>query len=367
MMKFTTVHVDLGARSYNILIGDGILSDPQLLTPHVRGSNVVLVTNTTLWPILGQQLFQTLLAAGIRVHPAVLRDGEAEKSVVGLDEIYRVMLENHCDRHTTVVALGGGVVGDLAGFAAATFQRGIPFIQIPTSLLAMVDSSVGGKTAINHELGKNMIGAFHQPACVIADTATLATLPDREFRSAMSEVVKYGLICNPEFLEWIESSVEPILARDKEAISHAICRSCEIKASIVVKDEFETDPRGTRAQLNLGHTFGHALESVLGYGTWLHGEAVSCGIVLASELAQTHGLMCKAEVARVAKLLGAFDLPVSPPDATVDEMYAYMRRDKKNSGDTVRLILLNGIGRAELIGIDHKELLAFLSVHFRAN
>jgi 3-dehydroquinate synthase len=365
MNPVETVSVQLGARAYDIHIGVGLLSDAQMLAQALTRPQAALVTNTNLWPLYGEKLADTLRAQGIKVCTTALPDGEAEKSQRGLDAVYELLLTNGCDRHTTVIALGGGVIGDLAGFAAATYQRGVPLIQVPTSLLAMVDSSVGGKTAINHALGKNMIGAFHQPACVIADTSTLATLPYREYRSAFSEAIKYGLICDPVFLDWIEAHTGQLLARDTSSLAHLVKRSCEIKADFVARDEFETDPRGIRAHLNLGHTFGHALESALGYGAWLHGEAVACGTVLAASFAESSGLLTREEAARIRRLLAAFGLPVNPPDLTAGTILSYMRRDKKNLEGLIRLVLLDGIGKAVLVNIEPANLLSFLKLHFQ--
>ncbi len=364
MADASTIRVALPSRSYRIHVGSGLLSNPALIAGMLPSPVVALVTNKDLWPVYGEPLRNTLVAHGITVHSVALPPGEGAKSLEGLNQVYDMMLNAFCDRQTTVIALGGGVIGDLAGFAASTYQRGVPIIQVPTSLLAMVDSSVGGKTAINHPLGKNMIGAFHQPASVIADTDTLATLPDREYRSALSEVVKYGLISDPSFFDWIEGGSSNILERSADSLVRLICRSCEIKADFVVRDEFETDPRGIRAHLNLGHTFGHALESALGYGAWLHGEAVSCGMVLAARFAVTRGLLTKDEARRIERALASFGLPVEPPRLDPLEVLSYMRRDKKNSGGNVRLILPKGIGQTVVESVDTEELAEFLRSQF---
>lgn len=358
------ISVDLKSRPYEIHVGSGLLLEPGWMARKLPKRQAALVTNDVIWPIYGVRLAERLSTLGVAVTPIVLPDGESEKSLNGLDSICRSLLENFCDRQTTVIALGGGVIGDMAGFAAATYQRGVPLVQIPTSLLAMVDSSVGGKTAINHSLGKNMIGAFHQPTLVVADIATLETLPDREFRSALAEAAKYGLIHDPAYLQWIERCIEPILRRDAQTLATLVARSCEIKANYVVHDEFESDPRGVRVQLNLGHTFGHAIESALGYGTWLHGEAVACGIVLAAKYAERLGLLQKIDVERIRHLLESFSLPVEPPPLDPLVVASYMRRDKKNADGKVRLVLLDGIGAAVLQNAESEDLQRFLRDHF---
>jgi 3-dehydroquinate synthase len=340
------ITVSLGERSYQIEIGAAILNDVSRMGDYLSSSRVALVTNDTLWPIYGEQLTSALRACDIDVLPIVLPDGEAHKDWTALNQIFDALLEHACDRKTTLIALGGGVIGDIAGFAAATYQRGVPFIQIPTTLLAQVDSSVGGKTAINHPLGKNMIGAFYQPQLVLADTATLDTLPDREFRSGLAEVIKYGLILDATFFTWLETNIDALHARDHMALTYAIKRSCEIKAEVVASDERETAKKGGRALLNLGHTFGHAIETALGYGTWLHGEAVACGMTLAANFSCTLGRISSNEASRAVQLLVRAGLPTQMPDIAPAIMLEHMGRDKKNEAGNIKLILLDAIGRA---------------------
>lgn len=341
----TVLQVSLGERSYPIVIGTGLLDETGWTKEIVR-TKVALVTNDTLWPLYGEKLATTLKAAGIAVVPIVLPDGESHKDWLTLNRIFDALLQHRCDRATTLIALGGGVIGDITGFAAATYQRGVPFIQIPTTLLAQVDSSVGGKTAINHPLGKNMIGAFYQPQRVLADTDTLKSLPDREYRSGLAEVIKYGLILDAGFFDWLEAHMAALVARDGAALAHAIRRSCEIKAAVVAQDERETARDGGRALLNLGHTFGHAIESALGYGTWLHGEAVGCGMALAARLSRDLGMLDNAACARAIGLIEAAGLVTQLPAITADTMLDHMGRDKKNEGGAIRLILLRRIGEA---------------------
>jgi 3-dehydroquinate synthase len=272
-----TLQVSLGARSYPIIIGAGLLDAPELLLAYLPQAYVALVTNTTLWPLFGQALAARLEARQIKVLPIVLADGEEHKDWTTLNRIFDALLEHSCDRKTTLIALGGGVIGDIVGFAAASYQRGVPFIQIPTTLLAQVDSSVGGKTAINHPRGKNMIGAFYQPQLVLADTRSLGSLPEREFRSGLAEVIKYGLILDAAFFSWLEAHMDALMQRDDQTLMVAIRRCCEIKAQVVAADERETAREGGCALLNLGHTFGHAIETALGYGVWLHGRRYDQG------------------------------------------------------------------------------------------
>ena len=337
-----SLQVSLADRSYPILIGEDLLGQTEHLVPYLR-RQVALVTNTTVGRIYLEPFTAALARHGIKALPIVLPDGEEHKTWQTLNAVFDRMLEARCERSTTLVALGGGVVGDIGGFAAATYQRGIAFIQIPTTLLAQVDSSVGGKTAINHPLGKNMIGAFYQPKLVLADTSTLDTLPDRELSAGLAEVIKYGLIRDREFFAWLEQNIAHLLARDKQALARAIVKSCEHKAVVVAADERET---GERALLNLGHTFGHAIESALGYGSWLHGEAVAAGTVLAAELSSRMGLMPREEVERVRALLTAARLPTTAPALGVDRYLQYMGHDKKVEQGRLRLILLKGIGEA---------------------
>jgi 3-dehydroquinate synthase len=342
-----TVTVELGKRSYPIHIGPGLLRRPDLFLPHIHHGKAAVITNTTVGPLYQGALHATLAGAGITVVPVTLPDGEQYKNWETLNAIFDALLAGRCDRATPVVALGGGVIGDLAGFAAAAFLRGVPFIQVPTTLLAQVDSSVGGKTGINHPLGKNMIGAFWQPTAVIADTSTLDTLPDRELSAGIAEVIKYGLIRDLPFFEWNEAWVEQLLARDPLALAEAIRRSCENKAEVVAADERES---GVRALLNLGHTFGHAIENALGYGSWLHGEAVAAGTVLAAELSRLMGLVGPDEVERVVALFRRARLPVSAPDLGPEKYLALMGLDKKVQGGNLRLILLRRIGEAIIRG-----------------
>lgn len=337
-----TLPLDLGPRSYPIHIGQGLLQRPELLTPHIRGNSAVVVSNTTVAPLYLDKTERLL--AGLRHSASILPDGEAYKTLDTLNRIYTHLLEKRADRKTTLIALGGGVVGDMAGFAAASYQRGISFIQIPTTLLAMVDSSVGGKTGVNHPLGKNMIGAFHQPSCVLIDTDTLRTLPDRELSAGMAEVIKYGLIRDPAFLQWLDENMQRLLARDPEALTEAIFRSCQHKADIVAADEREA---GQRALLNLGHTFGHAIEAGMGYGQWLHGEAVATGMVMAAELSQQMGWLTTEDVAYVRHILQRARLPVDPPaQLSGDDFMRYMAVDKKVLDGTLRLVLMKALGES---------------------
>jgi 3-dehydroquinate synthase len=342
----TSLHVSLAERSYPIVIGPALLADPARLVSGLPRPRIVLVSNETLWPLYATDLKARLEQHGISVVPVQLPDGEAYKDWANLNRIFDVLLKHKCDRQTTLVALGGGVIGDITGFAAATYQRGVPFIQIPTTLLAQVDSSVGGKTAINHPLGKNMIGAFYQPQLVLADTDTLKTLPDREYRSGLAEVIKYGLILDVSFFAWLEANIDALMRRDATALTYAIRRSCEIKAEVVSKDERETVKDGGRALLNLGHTFGHAIESALGYGTWLHGEAVGCGMALAARLSNELEMLDAFSCERAIRLIERAGLSSHLPAIGADEMLDHMGRDKKNEDGAIRLILLNALGNA---------------------
>ena len=336
-----TLNVDLGERSYPIAIGPGLLDDGALLARHIGGHKVAIVTNTTVAPLYLAKVSGHLRAAGREVLEIVLPDGEEHKNWQSLNLVYDALLQHKCDRKTTLVALGGGVIGDLTGFAAASYMRGVPFVQIPTTLLAQVDSSVGGKTGINHPLGKNMIGAFYQPRAVLADTATLDTLPARELAAGLAEVIKHGAILDATFFDWIEANIEKLTARDPQALAHAIARSCEIKAEVVRKDEREG---GLRAVLNFGHTFGHAIENGLGYGAWLHGEAVGCGMVMAADLSARLGLIEPDAVERVRALVRAAGLPASAPDLGEARWIELMAVDKKNEGGEIRFILLKPLG-----------------------
>jgi len=336
-----TLNVDLGERSYPIAIGPGLLDDAALLARHIGGNKVAIVTNTTVAPLYLDKVAGHLRALGRDVVEIVLPDGEEHKNWQSLNLVYDALLQNKCDRKTTLVALGGGVIGDLTGFAASSYMRGVPFVQIPTTLLSQVDSSVGGKTGINHPLGKNMIGAFYQPRAVIADTATLDTLPPRELSAGLAEVIKHGAILDAAFFDWIEANVEALLAREPQALAHAIARSCEIKSEVVRKDEREG---GLRAVLNFGHTFGHAIENGLGYGEWLHGEAVGCGMVMAADMSARLGLIEPAAVERVRALVRAAGLPAVAPDLGEARWIELMEVDKKNEGGEIRFILLKPLG-----------------------
>ncbi len=342
--SIATLEVSLAERSYPILIGASLLGDASILVPFLSAPRVALVTNDTLHPLYGVTFTDALRGQGIEVLPICLPDGEQFKDWPALNQIFESLLLHACDRKTTLIALGGGVIGDITGFAAATYQRGVPFIQIPTTLLAQVDSSVGGKTAINHARGKNMIGAFYQPQLVLADTDTLATLPDRQYRSGLAEVLKYGVGLDAEFFDWLEVNIDALNRRDQSALAYAIKRSCEIKAQVVAADERETAKEGGRALLNLGHTFGHAIETALGYGVWLHGEAVACGMVLAAQLSHQLGALDQHSLTRAVALITAAGLPTNMPNIATDVMLEHMGRDKKNDGGTVRLILLERIG-----------------------
>ncbi|MBE7424164.1 MAG: 3-dehydroquinate synthase [Zoogloeaceae bacterium] len=336
-----TLNVSLDARSYPIHVGANLLGRSELILAHLKAPVAAIVSNRTIAPLYLSTLADGLRAGGVRITEVILPDGEQHKSWQTLNLIYDALLENRCERATTVIALGGGVIGDLAGFAAATYQRGVPFVQVPTTLLAQVDSSVGGKTGINHPLGKNMIGAFWQPSLVLADIDTLKTLPDRELRAGLAEVIKYGLVRDPAFFEWIETNIERLLARDDAALTCAIERSCANKAEVVAADERES---GERALLNLGHTFGHAIEAGLGYGDWLHGEAVAAGTVMAAELSRRLGWMAAADCRRVAALLKRAGLPTQAPPLGAERYLELMTRDKKVDAGKLRLVLLKRIG-----------------------
>jgi 3-dehydroquinate synthase len=338
----TTLTVALGDRSYPIHIGRGLISESGLYRPHVRGGQVMIVTNETVAPLY-LELTRAALS-GLRLAETILPDGERFKTWDVLNRIFDALLQGRFARDCTLLALGGGVIGDMAGFAAACYQRGVGFIQVPTTLLAQVDSSVGGKTGINHPLGKNMIGAFHQPLAVVADTSTLDTLPDRELSAGLAEVIKYGLIRNSGFLEWIESHLESLLAREPEALAYAILRSCESKAEVVAADELES---GNRALLNFGHTFGHAIEAGAGYGAWLHGEAVGAGMCMAADLSARMGWIDSAALCRTRRLVAAARLPTAPPaDLSADRLSELMSVDKKVLEGRLRLVLLRSIGEA---------------------
>ncbi|GLT22811.1 3-dehydroquinate synthase [Zoogloea oryzae] len=338
-----TLNVELAERSYPIRIGANLLGQPGLIKPYVKTRRVAVITNDVVGPLYLDAFVAGLEAEGLTVTRIILPDGEAHKDWPTLNLIFDGLLGARCDRGTTLIALGGGVVGDMVGFAAATYQRGVPFIQVPTTLLSQVDSSVGGKTAINHPLGKNMIGAFYQPRLVIADTTALNTLPDRELKAGLAEVIKYGLIRDLPFLDWIEANLERLLARDQDALAEAVDRSCRNKAEVVVADETE---QGERATLNLGHTFGHAIETGLGYGEWLHGEAVAAGAVMAADLSRRLGWLSDADVERVRAIHARAGLPVKGAPLGADRYLELMAHDKKVSDGTLRLVLLKQIGKA---------------------
>jgi len=340
-----TLEVSLAERSYPIHVGPGLLDRADLLLPMIKAKKAVVVTNETVAPLYLARLTRTLAQGGISVQSVVLPDGESFKNWETLNLIFDVLLGTHCERSTPLIALGGGVIGDMGGFAAACYQRGMPFIQVPTTLLAQVDSSVGGKTAINHPMGKNMIGAFYQPRLVLADIGTLDTLPDRELKAGLAEIIKYGLIRDPEFLVWLEENIERLLAREQAALIHAVERSCANKAEVVAADERES---GERALLNLGHTFGHAIETGLGYGVWLHGEAVAAGTMIACELSRILGWLGQSDVLRVKEIFSRAGLPVMAPALGVERYLELMRHDKKVLDGRLRLVLLREVGRAVL-------------------
>lgn len=342
-MMTQTLKVELGERSYPIHIGCGLLTDGALLVSHLKQKKAVVVTNTTVAPLYLDVLRASLEKVGVATIPVILPDGEQYKTWETLNLIFDALLGAHCERSTILIALGGGVIGDMGGFAAACYQRGMPFIQVPTTLLSLVDSSVGGKTAINHPLGKNMIGAFYQPKLVLADISTLDTLPDRELKAGLAEVIKYGLIRDPEFFAWLEANLERLLARDKDALAYAVHRSCANKAEVVAADERES---GERALLNLGHTFGHAIETGLGYGVWLHGEAVAAGTLIAAELSSKMGWLATDEVLRIERLFVRAGLPVFGAALGAARYLDLMRHDKKVQDGRMRLVLLKSIGQA---------------------
>ena len=345
----TAVHIHLGERSYPIVIGLGLLGDAATYQFLPAASCALIVSNTTVAPLYAAQLQAALQSRYGKVLLMTLPDGEVHKDWPTLQLIFDVLLQNACDRKTVLFALGGGVVGDMTGFAAASYMRGVPFVQIPTTLLAQVDSSVGGKTAINHPLGKNMIGAFYQPKLVVCDLDALTTLPARELSAGLAEIIKYGPIADLAFLDWIEANLDALLTRDPAALAYAIKRSCEIKAWVVGQDERE---QGLRAILNFGHTFGHAIESGLGYGEWLHGEGVGCGMVMAAHLSQRIGLVDKAFVERLVKLIARAGLPVKGPKLSdTDNAGRYlelMQVDKKAEAGEIRFVLIAGPGKAKV-------------------
>ena len=347
------VNVELQERRYPILIGNGLLQDERSY-PVKRGERVMIVTNPTVAQFYLDTVTFALKKRGCEVDHVLLPDGEKYKTLESLNLIFTAILQGNHGRDTTIIALGGGVIGDVAGFAAASYQRGVRLIQIPTTLLSQVDSSVGGKTAVNHELGKNMIGAFYQPSMVIIDTHTLGTLPKREVNAGLAEVIKYGAILDYEFFEWLEAHIDELVALNNESLQHCIARCCQIKADVVARDETE---KGDRALLNLGHTFGHAIETHLGYGNWLHGEAVSTGMMMAAALSEQLGDISVADVSRLEKLLARANLPTLSPDSMQPEDYLpHMMRDKKVLEGKLRLVLLKSLGQAYIATDTDKDL-----------
>ena len=345
-----SLRVALGERSYPIHIGTGLLDEKALYAPHLRAAQAAVITNEHVAPLYLARTRRALEAAGARVSEIVLPDGEQTKAWPSLERIFDALLEARCGRDCLIVALGGGVVGDLAGFAAAVYQRGVDYVQVPTTLLAQVDSSVGGKTAINHPRGKNMIGAFHQPRAVISDVSALSTLPDRELRAGLAEVIKHGFALDAAFVQWLEGNVEKLTRRDPVSLVHAVRRCCELKAAVVSADEREA---GRRALLNFGHTFGHAIEAGSGYGAWLHGEAIAAGMVMAGELSKRLGLVDGGEVERLRSLLKRAGLPVAGPAIAPARLVELMAVDKKNLRGASRFVVLEAVGRAALReGID---------------
>ncbi len=353
-----TLKVDLGTRSYPIYIGENLLNQAALVQPFVTGKQVLIVTNETIAPLYLEKV-QNLFSK-FQTKSVILPDGEEFKNLEVLNQIFDTLLEQRFDRQVTLVALGGGVVGDMTGFAAACYQRGVAFIQIPTTLLAQVDSSVGGKTGINHPLGKNMIGAFYQPQCVIIDTKTLDTLDDKQFSSGLAEVIKYGLITDFAFFKWLENNITALLKRDAEALKFTISRSCQNKAQVVAEDELEN---GRRVILNLGHTFGHAIETGMGYGKVLHGEAVAIGINLAAQFSCQRAWITEAQVQQINNLLETMRLPTKiPPEMNMEKMLQLMQVDKKVIAGQIRLVLLKAIGQAEIVESNATEIRVVLNL-----
>jgi len=364
-MTMHTLTVALGARSYPIHVGSGLLANGPALAGLAPGARAIVVSNPTVAPLHLAPLRDALAANGGAVDVVLVPDGEEHKNAATLDTLLTRLVELRADRATTIVALGGGVVGDIAGFAAAIYQRGVPFVQVPTTLLAQVDSSVGGKTGINHPLGKNMIGAFHQPAAVLIDTDCLQTLPPRELAAGLAEVVKHGAVHDVRFFEWLERSVDALAARDAAALAHAIVESCRIKAEVVAGDERET---GARALLNFGHTFGHAIETAMGYGTWLHGEAVGAGMVLAARLSERVLGLASHDTARLVDVLRRAHVPVHAPAIPVERWLTLMQRDKKVMAGRLRLILLEALGRARIVAdVPEAELVAVVGARASAS
>jgi len=355
--------VDLGARSYPIYIGDGVFNHSDALTNAITTNKVVVISNETVAPIYLEQV--QILLSNYQFDSVILPDGEEFKTLDTLNEIFTALLQENCGRDTTLIALGGGVIGDMVGFAAACYQRGIPFIQIPTTLLSQVDSSVGGKTAVNHPLGKNMLGAFYQPNAVLIDTLCLNTLPKRELSAGMAEVIKYGIIYDADFFTWLEDNMSALMSLDTKALTYAIYRCCEIKAEIVAIDEKE---QGLRALLNLGHTFGHAIEAEMGYGVWLHGEAVAAGMMMAAQTSEHMGLLNNDQVARIADLLVAADLPLfAPKEMDFSAFMKHMKRDKKVLNGQLRFILPTSVGKADVVAnVTENTLRDVVKIHNQA-
>ncbi|MEP6874192.1 MAG: 3-dehydroquinate synthase [Burkholderiales bacterium] len=356
------IRIDLPERGYDIVVGAGLLGQAETYADLPAGTTAVIVTNTIVAPLLAERLAVALRRRFARVEVIELPDGEAHKDWATLNLIFDALLASACDRQTTLFALGGGVVGDMTGFAAACYMRGVPYVQVPTTLLAQVDSSVGGKTAINHPLGKNMIGVFNQPLRVVADLDTLDTLPERELIAGLAEVIKYGPIADAAFLDWIEANLDALMARDKAALAHAIKRSCEIKAWVVGQDEREA---GLREILNFGHTFGHAIETGLGHGAWLHGEAVGCGMVMGAELSARLGLIDAAYAQRIQRVVARAGLPVIGPRLGVTRYLELMRHDKKARAGAIRFVVIESPGRACVRAADDALVAEVLDAHTR--
>jgi len=354
------VVIDLGDRSYDIVIGEGLLDSPDFFSGLPKASKALIVTNTTVGPLYTAKLRQALTPHYKAVLDIELPDGEQYKDWPALNQIFTALLEQAADRKTVLFALGGGVVGDMTGFAAACYMRGVPFVQVPTTLLAQVDSSVGGKTAINHPAGKNMIGAFYQPQRVLCDLTTLDTLPQRELLAGLAEVIKYGPIADTEFFSWLETNLDKLLSRDREALKYAVKRSCEIKAWVVGQDEKES---GLRAILNYGHTFGHAIESGLGYGEWLHGEAVGCGMVMAADLSARLGLIDTTTAQRIQALIARAGLPIRGPNLGADRYLELMQVDKKAEGGEIRFVVIGPMGQATMQGAPESLVRDVIAAH----
>ena len=341
-----TININLGQRSYPIYVGENLLGNNTIFKKHISTKKIVLVSNKTVAPLYLDKV-TSAIGNDKEIIPIILPDGEQYKNTDTLNKIYDVLLQNKCDRDILLIALGGGVIGDITGYAAATFMRGVKFIQIPTTLLSQVDSSVGGKTGINHTLGKNMIGAFYQPQCVIADVDVLNTLSDRELSAGLAEVIKYGLIRDYPFFEWLEHNMNSLLSKKTELLAEAISRSCINKADVVSQDEFESS-KGIRATLNLGHTFGHAIENAMGYGNWLHGEAVACGMVMAAFLSKELSWLTEADFIRIKNIMLSAKLPIDPPNISQEKFVDLMQSDKKTHNNQIHLVLQKAIGKAIL-------------------